>query len=347
MIMHACTEVEPEKPLVEYTSGALVLNNGNWGSNDSNISFFDIENNMVTENVFEKVNGTALGDLGQDILIYGSKAYVAVCNSGVIFAIDKNSFKITGKIVEKSGGSPLSPRHLLAKDGYVYVTYYEGYVGQIDTSSLQVKNLSKVGSNPEGIASSGNELYVANSGGMNYPVYDKTVSVIDISSMKVTGTIEVGTNPCDMVSDLKGDIYVLCIGNYGDDTGSIIKIDHSSHSIQKISGTEHPSVLTILDNTIYLLQVKYDSSWNAVKDLIMIDVNTGSCTGSFFPGGDTPQDAGTLSADPLSGLLFVGRSDYVHTGNMNVYETSSGVLKTSFSTGGLNPWKVAFLTDKK
>jgi YVTN family beta-propeller protein len=54
-------------------------------------------------------------------------------------------------------------------NGKLFVTAYDNTVSVIDTTTLSIVNSITVGPNPEGIATTGNYLYVANSGAFNFP----------------------------------------------------------------------------------------------------------------------------------------------------------------------------------
>lgn len=69
-------------------NGVYVLNSGNKGNNNSSLSFYDFETKKVEADIFKKVNGRGLGDTANDILVYGSKAYIAVTNSNTIEVTD-------------------------------------------------------------------------------------------------------------------------------------------------------------------------------------------------------------------------------------------------------------------
>ena len=92
-------------------------------------------------------------------------------------------------------GEPMRPRYLAADGGKVYMTYYYGHaVAVLDTASLEVERVIPVGRYPEQIVISNNRLYVANSGGLDYPNYGTTVSVIDLYRLEVEKEIEVKKN---------------------------------------------------------------------------------------------------------------------------------------------------------
>ena len=83
-----------EKPSAESDApavyGTYILNNGNWGGNDSNIGVYDPVSKTFKGDYFYDVNGQKLGDLGQDIIKVEDKVYVAVSGSQTIFVTDEN-----------------------------------------------------------------------------------------------------------------------------------------------------------------------------------------------------------------------------------------------------------------
>ena len=68
---------------------SYILNNGNWGSNDASLYCYNSVNGSLTD-IFYNANQIKLGDIAQDMIIYGSKMYVAVSESQVIFVLNKN-----------------------------------------------------------------------------------------------------------------------------------------------------------------------------------------------------------------------------------------------------------------
>ena len=84
--------------VVELGDGtAYVLNEGNWGANEASLSRVDMTTGNITNNVFGTANGRDLGDVAQDLMVYGTKAYVTVSFSNtveVVSIIDNTSRQI-------------------------------------------------------------------------------------------------------------------------------------------------------------------------------------------------------------------------------------------------------------
>lgn len=78
----------PSKALALDADNLLVLNEGNWGNNEAELSLVDVNAGSATNNYFASANGRGLGDVAQDILQYGSKIYIAVTFSNSIEVVN-------------------------------------------------------------------------------------------------------------------------------------------------------------------------------------------------------------------------------------------------------------------
>ena len=125
-------------------AGYWILSEGSMNSNNSELAWFDIDENKVLEKQFSALNKKPLGDTGNQLTLYGSKMYVIVSGGGfttetsndnsyieVINPDDGNSIKrIPFKNVE---GTPAKPRKIIFEDGYGYISSYSNEVVRLDT----------------------------------------------------------------------------------------------------------------------------------------------------------------------------------------------------------------------
>jgi hypothetical protein len=68
-----------------------MLNEGNMGSNKCTLDFFDYTKGTYYRNIYAEINPNVvkeLGDVGNDIKIYGSKLYIVVNVSNKIEVLD-------------------------------------------------------------------------------------------------------------------------------------------------------------------------------------------------------------------------------------------------------------------
>ena len=222
IIQSVVTKVTPSDSVLGPVKGFFLLNEGNMGNNKASLDYFDYATGEYHKNIFPERNPDVvkeLGDVGNDIQIYGSKLYAVINCSHLIEVMDVNTAKEISKI------TVTNCRYIVFKDGYAYVSSYAGpvlidpnarlgEVVKIDTATLQVVGSCTVGYQPEEMVIAGNKLYVANSGGYRVPNYDNTVSVIDLETFKEVKKITVAINLHRMRIDRNGLIYVTSRGDY-------------------------------------------------------------------------------------------------------------------------------------
>lgn len=336
LTFNACEKSQDEdRP--QAGQGVYVLNNGNMGDNDADIGIYSPSSKTFVSDVFFSVNGQKLGDLGQDILTFNDEVYIAVNGSRTIFVTDL-SLKIKEQINVFRDGVSLSPKYLASAGDKVYVTYYEGYVGEIDSADHSVR-VTQVGPNPEGLAVAGDCLYVANSGGMSYPDYNNTVSVISIEDFIETKVIEVNLNPVKVVASSDGEyVYVSSYGNYSDVPACLQVIETSAGRVRNLDYSSVSAMAMGNDDTLYILAGGYDDDWNPLPGIVYKhDMVRNMPSGTFVSDGTLLPDAYSIS---VSGdYVYVGCSDYRTTGDVYVF-TSDGRLYDKFDSLGLNPLRV-------
>ena len=312
--------------------GTYILNNGNWGGNDANIGVYDPVSKTFKADQFYAVNGQKLGDLGQDVIRVEDKVYVAVNGSQTIFVTDED-LKIVRQVDATNAGAKLSPRYFAASGKTVYVTYYEGFVGEISSNSMK---LCQVGPNPEGLAVAGDKLYTADSGGM-VAGYANTLSVVSLADFTKISSIEVNANPSKVAASSDGKyLYVSSFGNYAD---LLAKLQVVETATGKVSDLDYSSVSSIAkgkNDILYVLCGGYDENWNPLPGTIYChDMARNLPLGAFVTDGTILPKAYSISA-ASDGYIYVGCSDYVTTGDVYVL-TSAGTFHDKFDSQGLNP----------
>ena len=253
--------------------GMYVLNEGNMGSNKASIDYLDLDENKPTvhylRNIYSERNPNVvkeLGDVGNDIKIYGSKLWIVVNVSNKVEVATADSCKRITQI------NIPNCRYLAFKDGFAYVSSYVGpvkldqdvplgMVYKVDTVDFKKKDSVVVGYQPEGLCIVDNKLYVANSGGYRAPNYDNTLSEIDLTTFKEIRKIKVGLNLHHCQVDHYGQIWVSSRGNYNDVPSRIYWL-YKGHNqdYEVIDSIDTPvSGLSIVGDSLYY----YGSAWNS------------------------------------------------------------------------------------
>ena len=253
--------------------GMYVLNEGNMGSNKASIDFLDLDENKPTvhyhRNIYSERNPNVvkeLGDVGNDIKIYGSKLWIVVNVSNKVEVATADSCKRITQI------NIPNCRYLAFKDGFAYVSSYVGpvkldkdaplgMVYKVDTVDFKKKDSVVVGYQPEELCIVENKLYVANSGGYRAPNYDNTLSEIDLTTFKEIRKIKVGLNLHHCQVDHYGQIWVTSRGNYNDVPSRIYWLYKGHNQLYEvIDSIDTPvSGLSIVGDSLYY----YGSAWNS------------------------------------------------------------------------------------
>lgn len=78
----------PSKAVAIDNNNLLVLNEGGWGANNAEVSLVDVSESSANVDFFSFNNGRGLGDVAQDMIIVGNKAYISVSFSNSIEIMD-------------------------------------------------------------------------------------------------------------------------------------------------------------------------------------------------------------------------------------------------------------------
>ena len=220
--------------------GFYLLNEGNMGSNKSTLDYFDFQTSIYSRNIYAAANPTVameLGDVGNDLRIYGQRLYAVINCSNKVEVMDARNARRIGQI------DIPNCRYICFHEGYAYVSSYVGpvainpnyehigCVAKIDTATLQVVAQCMVGFQPDGVEIVGNQLYVANSGGYMVPNYERTVSVIDLATFTETERIDVEINLHRLQADQYGKLWVSSRGDYESVSSSLFWIDTQTNTV--------------------------------------------------------------------------------------------------------------------
>ncbi len=346
------TAVEtPSTPVA--VKGFYLLNEGNMGSNKCTLDYFDAETGVYSENIFAAANPGAvkeLGDVGNDIQVYGSKLYAVINVSNKVEVMAVGSAKKIGQL------DVSNCRYITFHKGKGYISSYAGPVqidpnaraGEVvefDTATLSITRRVTVGYQPEELAVSGNRLFVANSGGYRFPDYDRTVSVVDLESFKEVKKIDVAINLHRLKKGSNGLLYVSSRGDYYDVPSRLFVLDPT---LDKVTDTFHlPAGNFVLKgDSAYVISSEWDWSSGASKiSYNLVNLRTGTATPNGFITDGTAQQIQVpygLAINPETGDIYLtDAKDYVSPGTLYCFD-KTGKLKWRVTTGDI-PAHIAFV----
>lgn len=337
--------------------GFYLVNEGNMGSNKCTLDYYDYMTGLYARNFYAERNPSVikeLGDVGNDIGIYGSKLYVTVNCSHKVEVMDARTGIRIGQI------DIPNCRYVRFHRGKAYVSSYvgpvmidpnapKGAVYEVDTTSLAVTRKVTVGYQPEEMEIVDDYMYVANSGGYRAPNYDNTVSVIEMIDFKQVQQIPVGINLHRLKKDRYGKLWVTSRGDYQTRPSRL-------YVLQKKRGYNRMAVTDTLDIACSNMAFRgdslfyYSTEWNnfTQSNTItygIVDVRTKERVSDNFITDGTDKDITIpygIAIHPETGDIFVtDAKNYVSSGTLYCFDRR-GRRKWSVRTGDI-PAHIAFL----
>ena len=346
-IVHSTDTNVTEGEQSESIKGFFLLNEGNMGSNKATIDYFDYETGVYTKNIYAERNPGVvkeLGDVGNDIQIYGDKLYAVINCSHFVEVMDVNTAKHITQI------SIPNCRYLAFKDRYAYVSSYAGpvlidpnarlgYVAKVDTVTLQVVDTCTVGYQPDELVVVGNKLYVANSGGYRVPNYDNTISVIDLETFTEIKKIEVAINLHRLELDKYGYLYVSSRGDYYYTPSKTFIIDTKTDQVIKTLNLLPNTEMTLCGDSLYIYSTEwsYLTNSNTISYAIYDVAKRKTVTRNFITDGTEKEIAIPygIAVNPETKEFFVtDAKDYVTPGTLYCFNPD-GTKKWSVTTGDI------------
>lgn len=337
--------------------GLYLVNEGNMGSNKCTLDFYDYHTGLYSRNFYAEKNPNVikeLGDVGNDIGIYGSKLYVVVNCSHKVEILDAHSGIRLGQI------DIPNCRYIRFHRGKAYVSSYvgpilidpnapKGAVYEVDTLSFAVTRKVSVGYQPEEMEIIDDYMYVANSGGYRAPNYDNTVSVIQMIDFKQVQQIPVGINLHRLKKDKYNKLWVTSRGDYQSRPSRLYIMQKKPGFNQMVvTDTIHVACSNMAFFGEYMYY--YATEWNnyTASNTISygkIDIRTNEIVSDNFITDGTEKEITIpygIAVHPETGDIFVtDAKNYVSSGTLYCF-SPDGQKKWSVRTGDI-PAHIIFL----
>ena len=347
--------------------GIYLLNEGNMGSNKATIDYLDFSKGIYVRNIYGERNPNVikeLGDVGNDIQVYGNRLYAFINCSHKVEVMDLRTCRRIGQI------DIPNCRYIRFHQDKAYISSYVGPVSidpnaqlgaifEVDTATLRITRQVTVGYQPEEFEIIGNYLYVANSGGYRAPDYDSTLSVVDLTDFRQVKKIPVCVNPHRVRKDQYNRLWITSRGDHKDVQPQLVCFQPLSYSSSErpIGGTPSnshtvasynisPSGMVIINDSMYF----YGSHWS---DETMSNQTTYGVFNIQSPIPNNPYPISNIQSfitdgteknikipygiqvNPYNGDIYItDAKNYVSSGQLHCY-SREGKRKWSVRTGDI------------
>lgn len=316
---------EEEEDFTRPGSGVFITNEGNFMAGTATLSYYDPATKEVQSEVFFRANSMKLGDVAQSMAIRDGRGYIAVNNSGVIFVIDTETFKVLGLIPNLT-----SPRYIhFVNDEKAYATdLYLPRITVFNPQTFQITGFIDTDghTSTEQMVQHGKYVFT------NCWRYGDQILVIDSEKDEVVDSIRVGIQPTSLALDRYGKIWTVTDGGYedspfGSEAPALYRIDAATRQVEKtftFPKGDHSSEVCLngTADTLYFLN---RSVWRM------------EVTAERVPVRPFVEDAGTLyfglGVDPRSSEVYLADAvDYQQPGVVYRY-SPEGELLDQFRVG--------------
>ncbi|MBS1681109.1 MAG: SMP-30/gluconolactonase/LRE family protein [Bacteroidetes bacterium] len=324
----------------KYQTGVLVANQGNFGSGNGDVTYFNPSSKVSEQAIYKNANGgtSFSGDVLQSISLDGDKGYLVLSGSNKIEVVDNNTFTLSKTFTDPKLDKP---QYLEVINDKAYISVWgpynsnflltRSYILVMDTKTLALVDTITTDLGVENLLYNGKYLFASNNnfGGSN------TVSVIDPSTDKLIKQIVLSAGPAGMVLDANGKLWVITQGTFGSNNGVLYRINPSTFAIEQVI-----DLSTNPGNSICTTPDKKSIYYSVNNQIYKIAIDATSTPTSPFINAS---DVVTLNALAVSnvGDIYLGDALNYSTAGMAYVYDSDGNLKTSFPTG-ITPTQFVF-----
>lgn len=237
-IFSSCMKWDYSDELTDFENtspGLFIVCEGNFQYGNATLSFYNPANDETQNEIFFRANGMKLGDVAQSMTIHNNKGWIVVNNSHVVFAIDVNTYKETGRIENLT-----SPRYIhFVSDEKAYITQlWDNRIFIVNPGTYSVTGYITVPDMPFASGSTEQMVQYGKYVYCNCWSYQNKILKIDTETDQVTDILTVGIQPNSLVIDNRHRLWTITDGGYedspfGHESPALFCIDTESFTILK------------------------------------------------------------------------------------------------------------------
>ncbi len=324
LLLNSCRKDKPEdgsEPMVSVgnSGGVYITNEGNYQFGNAKVSYYNIADSAVIEDLYQPANNVGLGDVCQSMCFFNNKGYVVVNNSGKVVVVHPTTFITTVTITGFT-----SPRFFLpVSNSKAYVTdLYSNSISIVDLSSNTITGSIACPGWTEELVLAYGKAFVTNE-------QQNKIYVINTATDVVEDSIAVGFGSNAIREDKNGKLWVLCGGKQTNTIyASLYRINPITNQVEQSfqfpNLTDNPFRLNtnITNDTLYFLN----------KGVFKMSIAAANLPATPFISEGTRNFYG-LGIEPNTNIVYVADAiDYIQKGKIYRYQPDGTVIN-SFLAG--------------
>jgi hypothetical protein len=300
----------PGPTKVVFTDSTLfMLSEGSGGKNNAELDAYSLKTDTFTGKIINP-----LGDIGNDIQLFGNKIYVILEGSNKILAVNPDSVADRTSITFPGTVTPYKMAQATLNE--VWVTEFKNkQIAILNTASNTLTGTIDIDTAQQDIGILDGKAFVCTNA--------NKLEVIDIATKKVVSNKYIGDSPAQVLIDsAHNSVIVLTYGFFGVSTSKILWVDPKFYTV--IDSIAIPAADFV--NQMIPANGKAFLTFGDRTDVL--DFGTHKIS-SFIA---KPYYKGNY--DQISNQLILGDAkDYSSPGSVDIYDASTGTLKKSLTAG--------------
>lgn len=292
-----CINDQNPGPIGQNSEAPNLTHNGYWIANEggftlgqASLSFLDVVEDTLYNNVFQAINGRPLGDVLQSINYYKGKAYLIINNSRKIEVVDSITFQSLATITELN-----SPRELLGFQDKLFVTdLYSNKITVLDATTYQLIDEIETGGWNSKMLIRNDELFVTQRQifSNNIPGNLKGLWKFNAITHDSLSFIDLAQGANSIALDKNDKLWVLCDGGLEEEVGGFYRINPADLNQELFIPLKNEQYsagsmqMDIAKETMYFIMSDPDEGINSFDIMEMNITDNEIPTTPFYDGGN-------------------------------------------------------------
>ncbi len=338
IFLTTCTPVDDKLTSYNFeTDGVFITNEGNFTYGNASLSYLDLSENKIYNDVFFNATGFPIGDVVQSATLWNDFVFITVNNSGKVYIINKNTSTYVAKITELT-----SPRNILIVDAQTaYISdLYSSEITIFNPTTFMKTGTINIGATSEKMILVGDNVFVT-----NWSLGNKIIK-IDTKTNLVTDSITVAYQPNSLVVDKDNMIWILSDGGNENEIPAVLTIFDPEnmqieYTFEFADINKSPNNLSInkTKDTIFYLNSSWNNNNNNDGGVYAMSINS-----RILPINPIIQEDNKLfyamSVSDKSIIYLTNAIDFAQNGILYRYKTDGTLLDNYFV--GIIPGGFAF-----